>query len=391
VSAVTTPAGTTTLSPAARLARDLVRIDTMNPPGNEARAAELVHEHLAAAGMAAKLQTLSKGRANLIAHLPGDDPHIPALLLSGHLDTVGPGAAPWRRDPLSGDIEGDRLHGRGASDMKGGVAAMTVAFERVAAAGPRRRPVTLALTAAEESGCQGAEILALPGPVGAILVGESTSGRMAVGHKGVMWLTLRAEGIAAHASTPELGRNAIVAMVEAIRAVARVEPGRLGERSDLGVPTLTATTIGGGTAHNIVPDRCAGSLDVRLTDTFTSYTALEVLRELVGDEIDLLVDLALPPVLTGADDPWIRELADMLGSTTRTTMNYFTDAAVLGPALGDPPVCLLGPGEPGLAHQTDEWCSIAAIDACVNTYEQIAEAWTRAKGNTTERATGSSV
>ncbi|AQT79915.1 hypothetical protein B1R94_12500 [Mycolicibacterium litorale] len=375
------------LTTTTQLASRLIRLDTTNPPGNESRATTLIAERLGDSGLEPTVQTWEEGRANLVCTLPGADPGAPALLLSGHLDTVGLGAQPWSVDPFGGIVDGDRLYGRGATDMKGGVAAMVVAFERLAASWHHASParsVVLALTASEESGCQGAQaILPLLPTIGAIVVGEATANHVGVGHKGVMWARLRVDGRTAHASRPDLGDNAVVRMAELISALEATTPAA-GE-CILGRPTVTPTLIAGGSVRNMVPDLCECTLDIRLTTAFGAAAARRVLDHLTAPvpTCHAEIDLVVPPVLTSEQDPWLSTVIELIGSPDLRTAAYFTDASVLAPALGDPPVCILGPGEPALAHQVDEWCSVQAIDDCVDIYQSIAERWCGAVESTT--------
>lgn len=366
------------LSPAAVLASELIQLDTTNPPGGEHAAAVLIAERLRAQGLAPVLQTLDHGRSNLVCTLPGTA-SAPALLLSGHLDTVALGTQQWSVDPFGASIDGDRIYGRGSTDMKGGVAAMVVAFERLASRwsqGDNRRPIVLALTASEESGCQGAQaVIPLLPPVGAIVVGEATGNHVGVGNKGVMWARLLVNGRAAHASRPELGVNAVSNMARIITTMDDVVP--VVDECPLGPPTITPTLVAGGSGRNIVPDSCECTLDIRLTTTFGPELAHQMLHALADSSSAChpSVDLVIPPVLTSPQNPWLRSVVQLVGRQGHRTATYFTDASVLAPALGDPPVCILGPGEASMAHQVDEWCSLSAIDESVDIYGRIGEHW----------------
>ena len=117
------------------LTRELVAIQTVNPPGEEEKAASLLAARLSEAGFDVSAHEFAPGRTSLVARLAGDGP---SLCLTGHLDTVPLGRADWSVDPFSGETDGDRLFGRGTSDMKGGTAALVVAAERVAALGGSR-------------------------------------------------------------------------------------------------------------------------------------------------------------------------------------------------------------------------------------------------------------
>jgi succinyl-diaminopimelate desuccinylase len=302
-----------------------------------------------------------------VARLEGEGP---ALCMTGHLDTVPLGGAPWSVEAF-GELRGGRLYGRGSSDMKGGVAAIVVAAERLA-----RGPLEVVLCAAEETGCEGALHLAQSGALGragAVLVAEPTGGVPHVAHKGVLWARATTEGKSAHGSSPHLGRNAIYPLAAAIAALAdldfEVEPHPI-----LGEPTLNLGTINGGSGINLVPDRAEAGIDIRTVPGMTSSDVLDRLRSLAGAEVTIEAILDLPPVSTDPDDPFVRSAAEVAGSSGGG-LAYFTDAAALTPAYGTPPTVIWGPGEAAQAHQTDEWASAEKIEAAAEGYYELARRW----------------
>src|SRR5919199_523207 len=240
---------------AVELTRELVRVDTINPPGSEARVARLLGDRLESAGFDVNPHELAPGRASLVARRPGRDGDAPALCLTAHLDTVPLGAATWEHEPLAGEIDGDRLYGRGTSDMKGGLAAIVVAAERLARTGRGRRG--LALVRSHRLGT-----------AGAVLVAEPTSNYPCVAHKGVVWLRASRQGTTAHGSMPHLGNNAIYPLA---RGVAALEELRfdIGPHELLGEPTLNVGTISGGSNINSVADRAEAGIDVRTVPGLT--------------------------------------------------------------------------------------------------------------------------
>jgi succinyl-diaminopimelate desuccinylase len=366
------------------LTQELVRTETINPPGNEARAADLLAARLDAAGLEVTAHELGgPGRTSLVARWRGGG-NAPALCLTGHLDTVPLGGSDWARDPLGGEIDGDRLYGRGASDMKGGVAAIVVAAERVAALGRGRAGLELVLCAGEETGCDGALALARAdgalGRAGALLVAEPTTNYPCVAHKGVVWLDALAQGRTAHGSMPHLGDNAIHKLARAIVALEGfafdAEPHPL-----LGEPTLNVGTVSGGINVNSVPDRARAGLDVRIVPGLGADTVAAQLRAAVGDDVRIETRLALDPVDTDPDDPWVREVFGVMGplagerSVEPRGLAYFTDACALVPAYGTPPAIVCGPGDADQAHRTDESCSVAALEAAADGFFEIARRW----------------
>src|ERR671933_1965908 len=295
------------MSEVVELTRRLVGTETINPPGNEADAAAILGGRLAAAGVDVTPHELEPERLSLVARWPGRGDR-PALCLTGHLDTVPLGQADWSHEPFAGEVDGDRLYGRGTSDMKGGCAAIVVAAERVAQLGRGDAGLELVLCAGEETGCDGALALARAdgalGRAGAVLVAEPTTNHPCVAHKGVVWLDAIAEGRTAHGSMPHLGDNAIHKLA---RAITRLEGFRfdVAEHDLLGAPTLNIGTVTGGININSVPDRARAGLDVRTVPGLDANAAAAQLAAAAGDEVRLETRLALDPIDTDPDDRWV--------------------------------------------------------------------------------------
>jgi len=360
------------------LTQKLVQFETINPPGNEAACARFLDSLLRKSGFDVTAFSFDAGRTSLIARGKGASERAP-ICLSGHLDTVPLGEVPWTYDPLAGTIAGDRLYGRGASDMKSGVAAMVAAACDL---GPHP-DLCLVLTAGEENGCEGARFLAdrgvLPEPMGALIVGEPTANVPLVGHKGVLWLEIALSGRAAHGSAPELGDNAVY---KAARLIHKLERFRFDAEPHpvLGAPTLNVGTIRGGANINSVPDRAVVGVDIR-TVPGMSHPAVKAAvagccRE--APEIRILTDMA--SVATEPDDAWIRTVFDVVADQTGQRADprgaaYFTDAAALRSGGHPPPTVILGPGEPAQAHQTDEFVELSRISAAVAIYTRLIQLW----------------
>ena len=352
------------------LALELVKLDTINPPGREEPAADLLERRLSAAGLSVERHEHGPGRVSLVARLPGDGP---SLCLTGHLDTVPLGGAPWSVEPF-GEIRDGRLYGRGSTDMKGGVAAIVVAAERVAALGGGG--LELVLCAGEETGCEGALALASSGALGtcgAVLVAEPTGGVPHVAHKGVLWSRAACSGKIAHGSSPHLGVNAIYPLARAISALEGLQF-EVPDHDVLGSPTLNVGTITGGVGVNVVPDRASAAIDVRTVPGLSSDAVLTALRAAAGDEVDIEPWVDLEPVVTDPADPWVQSVFAVAGSSGGG-LAYFTDAAALTPAYGSPPTVIWGPGEAAQAHQTDEWAETAKIEAAADAFTEVARRW----------------
>jgi succinyl-diaminopimelate desuccinylase len=198
------------------LCRDLVRFKSVNPPGDELEIAEYVAGVLREAGLTVEMVPHTPTRASVLARLKGSG-EMPALFYTGHLDVVPVGAEEWLHDPFEGDMVEGELWGRGASDMKGGNAAMIAATKVLATANfPLKGDLILAFTAGEEGEQLGAaEIAARPdlAPVQAVVVAEPSYNDVYVAEKGAFWLQITTHGKTAHGSMPHLGQNAIMMMV----------------------------------------------------------------------------------------------------------------------------------------------------------------------------------
>ena len=365
------------------LTRDLVRFDTRNPPGNEQACAEFLGRRLEAGGFAVERHEFAPGRTSLVARIGGAADRA-SLCFTGHLDVVPTGAAPWMRDPFAGELDGDRIHGRGSSDMKAGVAAMVAAALSFAKRLEGSPGLTLVITAGEETGCEGASDLARGnalGRAGAIVVGEPTSNAPLLGHKGCYRFRCITRGVTAHSAMPALGENAIY---KAARAITALEQFDFDEPSHpvMGPATLVVSQVHGGLNINSVPDRAEIGVDVRTIPGQDLSRLRARVHATAGSEVEIEEILALPSIFTSADDNWITSVVAAveniagIAPATRTAA-YFTDGAVLRDAYGGVPTVILGPGEAEMAHQTDESCSVSRVLESVAIYERLIDDWIR--------------
>ncbi len=370
-----------TASDPVALTRSLLGFDTVNPPGRERDCARHAGARLGAWGYRVEYHEFAPGRTSVIARAGGSEAK-PPLCLTGHLDVVPLGAREWSKDPFAGETDGDRLYGRGSSDMKAGVAAMLVAARNLANSLAGTPGVVLVLTASEENGCVGSRHLAalpkLLGKAGAIVVGEPTANQPFVGHKGSLKFYAAFRGVAAHGSMPQLGENAIYKAAQAVARLERFEFGAHGHPV-MGAPTLNVGTFEGGSGVNLVPDSAKVGVDVRTLPGMDHAALLARLREALGDaELEVFSDL--PAVWTEPDDAWMQRVFEIckpiLGASPEAhTASYMTDAANLLKVYAGAPTVVLGPGEPEQAHQTDEFCSMERIRQSVAIYEALIRDW----------------
>ena len=368
---------------AVSLTRSLLKFDTVNPPGRERDCARYAGSLLQEWGYRVDYHEYADTRTSVIARAGGSDAKAP-LCLTGHLDVVPVGARAWAHDPFSGETDGDRLYGRGASDMKAGVAAILLAARSMAKNLAGTPGVVIVLTAAEEGGCIGSKNLvqtALLGRAGAMIVGEPTSNYPLVGHKGSVKFHARFKGVSAHGSMPHLGVNAIY---KAARALAKLEAFDFGVAAHpvMGKPTLNVGTIEGGNTVNAVPDSANIGVDIRTVPGMDHAVLLKSLQNLVEEaEFDVFSNLG--PVWTEPELDWVQRVFEICKPYVEDrlearTAPYMTDAANLLKVYAGAPTVVLGPGEAAMAHQTDEYCSQERIRQSVAIYEALIRDWTRA-------------
>lgn len=360
------------------LTRDLISFNTINPPGNESELARYVGGLLKDHNFDVQYHVFDKERLQVVAE-KGVSEQLPPVVFSGHLDTVPLGAKQWSFDPLGGEIVDGKIYGRGSSDMKAGLAAMITASIEVFGKEPPNGGVRLIFTAGEETGCHGVQHLVKTaenlGKARALIVGEPTANIPVTGHKGGLYMNVTTTGITAHSSMPDLGVNAIYKAAKAITKIANFS---FGAEKDplLGFPSINVGKMSGGLNLNSVPDHAEFTIDVRSTNRINHDQILERLRKEFGDEasIEILVNMA--PVSTDQDDPFVQLVYDLCevdrakGGFPKA-LPYLTDGSVLQHFYHGIPTIILGPGQPEMAHQTDEFCYVSHIENAVNIYKQL--------------------
>jgi succinyl-diaminopimelate desuccinylase len=368
-----------------QLTRDLLHFNTVNPPGMERDCARHLGRLLEAAGFAVKYHEFADARTSVIATIGGSQ-EKPPICFTGHIDIVPLGTTAWSRDPFSGEADGDRLYGRGSTDMKSGIAAFVVAAIKLAPFLKNAPGVTLVLTASEEVGCEGAKYLAqekLLDRAGAIVVAEPTANYPYIGHKGLLWLEIETRGKTAHGSMPEQGENAIIKMTRAIEKLEHFDWQHacgVDCHHVMGKPSMNIATIHGGLNTNSVPDSAKLTVDVRTVPGIDHVHLCHSVQQLIGD-IGQVRRITDTPSLYSEPDEWIESVYAVAtpfidGRPEPKTIMFSTDGADLKRGYGGAiPAVIIGPGQPELAHQTDEWCSIARIDQSVEIFARIMRDW----------------
>ncbi len=369
---------------ALELLRELVAIDSVNPslvPGGagEREIAAFVKGWAVAAGLEADVLEGTPGRPSVVVRAPGSGGGR-TLLLCGHLDTVG---VDGMSQPHAPRVEGDRLYGRGAYDMKAGVAAALIACREAAGLGLRGDVVVAAVADEEHASVGIQEVLGVV-HADAAVVTEPTELELAIAHKGFVWSRIEIEGRAAHGSRPHLGVDAIVKAGAVLAALGELDAA-LGVRTHplLGRGSVHASRIAGGGELSSYPARCVVELERR---TLPGERAADVEAELAALlDACRAADPALRATLSTllVREPFEIDARHELVGLVRAAaleagnaepraggVSYWADAAFIA-AAGIPTV-LLGPGGEG-AHAAVEWVSITETDAVASTLVALAQ------------------
>ena len=364
----------------------LIQIPTENPPGNEKRAIIFLKPILLKLGFKVKTLLSPKGRWNIIAERRWGKGGR-RLIFNGHLDVVPPGnPSQWRHPPFKGRLERGRIYGRGASDMKGGIASFLHAISMInrSKIHPGQGGLLLHLVSDEEShGHQGMGFLSQRGGIkgDAAIVGEPTDLDLVIAQKGALWLRISTFGKSAHGSRPHSGINAIEKMMNLIARLNALSLEK--EHPQLGRPTINIGKIQGGTKINIVPDRCEIEMDRRL---LPDENKEGVLREIKGaieplqaldprlryqiEEIDYAEPSEMAPeeeivqVAIEASEEVRGERPAVKGFSGFTDARFYINQFHI-------PTLIFGPGGVDQSHTTDESVEVDALIKAAEIYAMI--------------------
>jgi acetylornithine deacetylase len=382
--------GRVAVGDAVALTRALVRLDSRNPtlvagaPG-EAAIARLLADVLDAWGFRVELQEAAPGRPNVVARA-GAARTGRSLMFNGHLDVVGVDG--MVHAPFDADERDGRLFGRGASDMKAGVAAMCAAAARAAASARLGGEIIVTAVVDEEFESLGTRSLMARGVrADAAIVTEPTRLAIMPAHKGFVWLDVALRGRAAHGSRWDIGIDAIRHAGLLLAELDRIDTEVLPTRSHplLGRPSLHASLIEGGAGMSTYPERCLLRLERR---TIPGESVADVVAEVDAAcarvrarrptfAAELAVGVTQSPTDVERDAPIVRALDAALRAAGEAVsiegMSAWTDAAILNDA-GIPAICF-GPGDIALAHAAEEFVIIEEIERATAVLTGLARQW----------------
>ena len=365
-----------------KFCQELIRIKSVNPPGDELQAAEYVVSILKKIGLEVELIKHSPTRASVLARLKSSRKK-PSLLFNGHLDTVPVGAEKWIHEPFEAKVSEGKVWGRGSADMKGGLAVLMVAVKAlVDARVPLQGDLILTATAGEEVDSLGAIAVAGRrdlGPIQAVAIPEPSYNDVFIAEKGALWLELITQGKTAHGAMPEQGRNAIMMMVALLNDLEKLSfPYK--EHPLLGGFSKSINTIAGGVKTNVVPDHCMVTVDMRTVPGQDHRAILKQVEDLIADLSRRIPDFKASvraandraPVETSPNDPMVQSFYDVVAEVAGERpvpkgVRYYTDAVAFVPVLKIPMI-ICGPGDAKLAHQPNEHVEVSKLVQAAKIY-----------------------
>lgn len=357
-----------------KIAQELVKINSENPPGNERAVSKYIKDFLDDLKIPTELIEFEKNRFDVIASIGNGD----GLMFNGHMDTVPAGdLSKWKYGPFEGRIMNGKIYGRGSSDMKGGIAAILSAVKNLSKKNFKRK-LLLAFVGDEEVALRGSKYLIenrkdVFKDIKYGLIGESSGMKARFAQKGVADIIVRFKGKAAHGSKPELGDNAIYKAADFIQEIRKlIEELKKKKSPILGSGTINVGVIKGGTKVNVVPEFCELEIDRRLIPGETIKIAADQIRKILKKlrlRADVEVYNSRLPMQLNKNLELIRILKsitkiELVGEPGYTEAElFYRDARV--------PCVSFGPGISYLAHVTNEYIPIKNLQRATKIYEEV--------------------
>lgn len=371
------------MSKAVGILEDLIKIDSSNPPGNEKLMTSYIATHFQGYP---GLTILDHGenRASLVIEIPGESKESVAII--GHLDTV-PVADPdkWNNDPFVPKKADDLIYGRGASDMKGGIACMISIAKYIISSNIKpHNTLKFMFTADEESGGMGIRSLVDGGffdDVKYLLIAEPSDEAIIIKEKGALWLRIKVHGKASHGSTPELGINAIEKIYELTQKIRKLVENDEGDEL-LGKNSFALNKINGGTKTNVTADYCEAEIDMRTLPSVYHEVLLEDIARVISEmeekycglKIDLEITNNRIPMMTEESHPFITYIKNTVISHGYDFIikgaKFFTDGSIVLNKY-DIPFAIYGPGLVNQCHMDNEYVPLDTIERAETVYRSL--------------------
>lgn len=341
--------------PHVKSAVDLLKklIQTPSISRDETNAANILYDYLKGYGC-----NVSRVGNNILAYSDTFDKNVPAILLNAHIDTVKP-VAGWTRDPFTPVVEDGKLYGLGSNDCGGGLVSLMSVFLQLR---DKRNNLIFLASCEEEVSGSGGFSMALPHlpKIDFAIVGEPTDMQPAIAEKGLMVVDATAHGQAGHAAREE-GINAIYLAMKDIEWIQNYHFPKISDL--LGEVKATVTIINAGTQHNVVPDRCDFTIDIRSNECYTNEELFDILSRNMKSELNAR-SFRLGSSSIIKNHPIVKRCIEKgrkpFGSPTLSDM-----------ALMPFPSLKLGPGHSGRSHSADEYILVSEIEEAISFYMDI--------------------
>jgi succinyl-diaminopimelate desuccinylase len=380
---------------AIRDTRTLIGIDSQNPGPLEGACAEWVGNRLTDLGLQPTLQPVTDGRSNIVATVSGSGT-APRLVLLAHMDTVPVGRG-WTFPPFGAVIANDRIYGRGACDMKAGLAVAVNLLGWLAAEEVRPAGDVVLIATVDEEGpdMSGAHALVDSGnlrPDDQILALEPTGMRLRIAQMGLRWVTVTVSGRMAHAGRAHLGIDANHVLCRIVDDLKQAVDGLPYQDAILGRPKMTCGTIAGGEAVNVVPPLARAQIDLRLVPPMKPEDLTDLLRRRADEVVAAFpgahyeinpLGAERPPVRAADDAPIVQALRRAYQACTDAVLpaggndghEAYTDASMVAALTGTTSATVFGPGSTDHAHASDESVSIADVELMCRIMTQLLRGW----------------
>ena len=361
------------------LLQGLIQIKSVNPPGNENQIADFIKKFLLENNIHSELVPLEEDRSSVVAKIEGEEERN--ITLCGHLDTVRVKEEDWTKPVFEGLIENEKMYGIGASDMKGGVAAILYAVVLLKRRGINlKKTVQLALTADEEWGYRGAKNLVDGGyfdRTDFLIITEPSNLQVSTGEKGEVWIGAKFYGKSAHGSTPEVGVNTIIPGSEFIVNITERYEKIFEADPFWGKTSMNIGQFHGGVQVNIVPNYSEIQLDFRVISEEDKERAIELVEKTGKDiaekykvQFEEKVFNYKPLIFTNSNNPYVKKFMQAAGVKEVIITKYCTDGATIIPEK-KMPFIIFGPGDIAQAHQNDEYIELESLYRAVDTFVEF--------------------
>ena len=363
-----------------QLLKDLIKADSTLSSG-EINAANALAMYFGENNIPCSVDNWDNSRANCTAHITSTG-QKPALLFAAHLDVVPPGDEEWQFPPFCGAQKDGKILGRGATDMKAGIAATAAAIAETLCEGrDLKGDIIFTSTAGEETDSCGIkrfmqnQAKGLP-PIAGIIIPEPTNFEIITAHRGILWLKITTKGKTAHGSTPHHGINAITHMTALLKQLENFQL-QHAPHPRLAKCSMSINQIQGGNATNVIPDSCAIKIDIRTLPNQPHQNIIEQFENIFAGlkkqnknfDAKIEIERSVPAMESDDNSSFIKQFCKTTGIEKTNAVGYATDASFMTDL--KTPITIFGPGHASQCHKPNEYIEIAELEKAKHYYKDI--------------------